>query len=144
MSAERRKTRAALGIAAACTLALAVLTLTKIPLHEWNRTPETPFDLTSAGEAVQIHLFLTRAADQLPRGTTVAFWSRPADQPRIDRWRRYARALLPDRKIVVGGAPADFLVVSGAPNREPLLPGLTLVYETPYASVWKFPGGGSR
>jgi hypothetical protein len=93
---------------------------------------------------VQLHLFLTRAAARLPRGTTVAFWSRPADQPLIDRWRRYARAILPGRKIVRGGDPADFLVVAGAPNREPLVPGLVLVYETPVGSVWAIPWGRGR
>jgi hypothetical protein len=134
---------APLVVAAIGCLGLTALTIAKIPLADWRRQPETPFDLTSAGEAVQLHLFLSSAAPHIPEGASVAFVSRP-DPARDEPWRKFGRALLPGRRIVPRGTYADYAIVAdylaaGAAEPAPPVPGAGLVYQTPYGTVWKLP-----
>lgn len=139
---------AALVVSAVGTIALTALTLGKIPLSDWNRVPATPFDLTSAGEAVQVHLFLSQAADHLPIETTVAITCVPRDPARAERLFSYARALLPGRRLVSDPAVADETVVFGgrsvsADGGSSEAPARHLLFETPYGSVWANPEDGA-
>ncbi|MEP6769491.1 MAG: hypothetical protein ABJC61_12540 [Acidobacteriota bacterium] len=105
------------------------------PASDLFRTPETPFDYTQAGEAVQIFLFLTEAASRIPAGASVSVRSNPPDRIAEERWRRFAQALLPGRRVEwSSGAPADILLV---PGPRPDSPSGTLLYETPTGGVWK-------
>ena len=131
-------------VAAIGCLAHATQTLAKIPLADWKRRPETPYDLTSAGEAVQLHLFFSKAQSHIPVGASVGFVALPRDPAVEDRWRKFARSLLPGRRLVPPGTYADYAVVAGgrppgALEPEPPLPGSVLRYESPYGSVWKLP-----